>query len=124
MCNPYHATYTHNYKCKYKFTFNQAKAQWDMWDANPTECPHMEDTSFGDGLRRFVVQVCKKVDIRTTISHEKGLTLTGKQIKNPDGDAITDMISQLKAGHNKLGGNMGGDLDIMADARSMLAAGG
>ena len=95
-----------------------------MWDANPTECPHMEDTSFGDGLRRFVVQVCKKVDIRTTISHEKGLTLTGKQIKNPDGDAITDMISQLKSGHNKLGGNMGGDLDIMADARSMLAAGG
>ena len=95
-----------------------------MWDANAVDCPHMEDTSYGDSIRRFVIPVCKKVDIRTTLSHEKSLELSGKSVKRPDGDAVADMIGQLKSGHGKLGGAMGGDLDIMGDARNMLAAGG
>eukprot|EP00969_Alexandrium_andersonii_P226507 10002622-Alexandrium_andersonii.AAC.1 len=59
----------------------QAKAQWDIWAADPEAAPHMSENK--NGVLMFRIHTGTAVNYKNRLSHIKSTQLQGKADKKP-----------------------------------------
>jgi hypothetical protein len=105
-----------------RLTPKQAKAQWEIWSADPVGSGLIFKGSVEEKNLQFRIGKGTDVDFTSTLTLSKKLELIREKAKkNATLDDVTGATAKLMGGHSAIGG---GAMDFRALAPNLLAGGG